>query len=222
MADFRAGSANRIVDNVYEHLREQILSGEIPPGTRLTAPALAEKLGVSRSPVREAVQKLTRQRLAVERPRRGVEVVNCELSDTIRLFELREVLEGLAASLAALRASEEEIEDIRAAMEEHESLILKADTVARQKANMRFHALIRDAADNPELARSLDDLQAQIRLAMNTMKAHLTPNELSQTAEDHRHIYEGIAARDSETAEKAARLHIRRLHSRLKAIEAQA
>lgn len=215
MVEFKQESTNRLVDNIFEYLREAILSGEIEPGTRLAAPSLAEKLGVSRSPVREAVQKLTRQRLAIESPRRGVVVARSELKDTLKLFELREALEGLAANLAARRASKSDIKKIHAAMVKHESLVGDTDIPERQNANMEFHSYIRDAADNSELSRSLEDLQAQIRLGMNVMKARLGADDLRNTVADHRAIYRGIANRDPAKAELAARAHIQRLHDRL-------
>src|SRR5579875_1256952 len=98
-----AAATDRIADAVYERIRDAIFTGALPPDARLSVPALADRLGVSRSPVREAVMRLIHDRLAVEEPRRGAVIARIEPADLIHIYEVREALEGLAVSLAARR-----------------------------------------------------------------------------------------------------------------------
>jgi DNA-binding GntR family transcriptional regulator len=144
------------VDTVYERLREAILTGEIEPGEKLSVPALAQKLAVSRSPIVAAVQRLTQDGLAVEEPRRGAVVTIISVPELIRLYEIREVLEGLAARLAAERATEENIAGMAAVLERHEAAVNPDDQQTRMLENVNFHRLIRDAAQHPELVKWLE------------------------------------------------------------------
>lgn len=152
---------NRLVDTVYERLREAILTGEIEPGEKLSVPALAQKLAVSRSPIVAAVQRLTQDGLAVEEPRRGAVVTIISVPELIRLYEIREVLEGLAARLAAERATEENIAGMAAVLERHEAAVNPDDQQTRMLENVNFHRLIRDAAQHPELVKWLEAIQSQ-------------------------------------------------------------
>ncbi|MEU0520603.1 GntR family transcriptional regulator [Streptosporangium sp. NPDC006007] len=204
----------RIGDAVYERLRDAICAGVLPPGSKLSIPALAESLGVSRSPVREAVVRLTQERFAREEPRRGAVVATVELPDLVRLYEVREVLEGLAARLAVLHGSEKFIAELTRTHQEHERAVTAGDTTRHMKLDMRFHQLNRSAANNPELLRLLDDIQGQVQLAMLTTTVTSGP---CLAVEDHRLILEAITARDAQLAEERARAHIARLRHTLHA-----
>lgn len=204
----------RIGDAVYERLRDAIFTGILPPGSKLSIPALAESLGVSRSPVREAVVRLTQERFAREEPRRGAVVARVDLPELVRLYEVREVLEGLAARLAVLHGSEAFFAELTRTHREHEQAVTAGDTTRHMELDMRFHQLSRSAADNPELLRLLDDIQGRVRLAMLTTTVTSGP---SLAVEDHRLILEAIVARDAELAEQRARAHIVRLRQALHA-----
>lgn len=99
------GERSRLADAVYERLRQAIFAGEIAPGSRLSIPGLAGRLGVSRSPVREAVLRLVRDGLAVDQPRRGVALIVLDAQNLLPVYEVRAVLEGLAARAAAARVA---------------------------------------------------------------------------------------------------------------------
>ncbi|MFC4563403.1 GntR family transcriptional regulator [Nocardiopsis mangrovi] len=200
----------RVADEVYERLREKIFTGELPPGARLSVPALAESLEVSRSPVRDAVLRLVQERLAREEPRRGAVVARVGIAELVAIYEIREVLEGLAARLAVENAGRKLVRALREALDEHEAALRTADLAASTEADLRFHRLIREAAANPEVIRVLDDVQAQVRLAMRSTTVTAGPR---QAVDDHRAILTAIESGDAVAAEQAARAHIFRLRS---------
>lgn len=204
----KASSAGRIADAVYEHLREQIFSGELPPGARLSVPALAETLEVSRSPVRDAVLRLTRERLASEEPHRGAVVASVGPADLAAIYQVREVLEGLAARLAVENSGRRLFDQLRAVLEDHQEAVEAADLNRHFKQDMQFHALIRRACGNPDVVRLLDDVQTQIRLAMRTTTITGGPRH---AVADHRDILAAMESGDPDAAEVAARRHIARL-----------
>lgn len=207
----------RLLDVVYERLRDAILSGELEPGQKLSIPALAQKLNVSRSPIVAAVQRLTQEGLAVEEPRRGAVVTLISVPELIRLYEIREVLEGLAARLAAMRATPAAVEEMAAALGRHEAAVVSDDQASRQLENVRFHRLIRDAAQHPELVRWLEAIQSQVKLAMRRTGVYKDDVEL--TVREHRAILAAIQQRDGDTAEQVARTHIRRVREKLALVE---
>lgn len=201
-------AADRMADTVYERLREQIFTGELEPGARLSVPALAERLEVSRSPVRDAVLRLVRERLANEEPRRGAVVAEVGLTELVAIYEVREVLEGLAARLAVENAGRRLVRALGDALDDHERAVGVADVQASTEADMRFHALIREASGNAEVCRLLEDAQTQVRLAMRTTTVTAGPR---QALADHRAILTAIESGDPGKAEQAARAHIFRL-----------
>lgn len=202
----------RITDTVYEHLRDAIFRNDIGPGERLSVPALAQALGVSRSPVREAVVRLIQDRLAREEPHRGAVVARVGLEDLASLYEVREMLEGLAAKLAAQQQLPSLTDALETILGAHKEAIEASDIAAHMEADARFHETIREASGNHELVRMLSGIATQVRLGMITTTVTAGPrNALA----DHRAILDAIVARDAERAEIVARAHIRRLHDTL-------
>ncbi|NGN64381.1 GntR family transcriptional regulator [Streptomyces sp. A7024] len=202
----------RVTDRVHQELRDQIFAGELPAGARLSVPALAASLGVSRSPVREAIVRLVHERLAREEPRRGAVVADVSLKSLIAIYEVREVLEGLATRLAVENAGRRLIRTLEDVLGEHERAVAAVDLTAASEADMTFHRLIREAADNPEVVRMLDEVQTQVRLAMRTTQVTRGPK---LAVADHRAIFTAMAAGDPAAAEQAARAHIAGLRSTL-------
>jgi DNA-binding GntR family transcriptional regulator len=206
----------RVADDVYSRLLEAILSHDLAPGARLSVPALASMLGVSRTPVREAVLRLIREGLAVEEPRRGAMLIGFAVEDLVHIYEVREVLEGQAARLAALRATDQECDDMRDAVKAHAEAVAANDVARHFDLDMRFHMLTRQATRNADLAAILDQIQTKIRVAMITTVVSFGPAE---ALADHQRILAQIAARDPDGAEDAARRHIQRLRKLLEATE---
>lgn len=207
-----ARTDDRLGDTVYEQLRDEILAGQLAPGSRLSVPALAERLTVSRSPVRDAVLRLTQERLAREEPRRGAVVAEVSLADLAALYEVREVLEGLAARLAVENAGRRFVDQLAQALATHEHLVRDGDIAGHYAADTHFHQLIRQASGNDEVIRVLDGIQGRVRLAMRSTVVTAGPE---RAVRDHRAILTAIRSGDPAEAEATARAHIARLKREL-------
>lgn len=202
------GDRERAADGAYRLLRRAVLEHRLLPGTRLSVPALAEQLRVSRSPVREAVQRLVREGLASEQPHRGAVVIELSIEELLPIYEIREALEGLAARLAAIRLTTPEMEAMQRTLKEHRAAVRAEDLERHFAADMRLHGLIRTAAGNKELSDYLDQLQGKIQVAM--LSTSVTAGA-EQALMDHERIVAALAAREPEEAERSARAHIARL-----------
>ena len=115
MLNFDLQNHRPLREIVYEELKRQIMIGEIPPGTRMMEVELADDMGVSRTPIREAIRKLEKEGLVSIEPRRGAYASDVSIKDMVDVLEVREFLEGMAAGLAAKKITEEEVERIRTA-----------------------------------------------------------------------------------------------------------
>jgi DNA-binding GntR family transcriptional regulator len=190
---------------VFESMREAILSGVLKPGERLMEIQLAEEMGVSRTPVREAIRKLELENFVVMIPRKGAYVAGVSLKDVADVFEIRSALEGLAAGLAAERITEDELELMEQALffrvsegEMDLEQIVKSDT--------DFHALVYRASRNERLIQILENLREQIQRFRATSLAVPGRNKLA--IEEHRMIVEALRNHDSEEAQSLAMAHI--------------
>ena len=205
----------RVADSVHDLLREAIIEGRITPGSRLSVPLLAQQLLVSRSPVREAVQRLVQEGLAKEEPHRGAAVARLRPEELVPLYEIREALEGLAARLVAEHATPEELDQVRAAYEAHASALERGEATRHVALDLNFHAALRAASHNQELQRYLERVQGKIAIAMLGGR----PQEWSKQAiVEHHTILEAVLARDPDAAEAAARAHIRRVRADIAAL----
>lgn len=206
----------RVADSVHNTLRDAIFAGRLPPGSRLSVPLLAQQLNVSRSPVREAVQRLVQDGLATEEPHRGAGVAVLDPAALVPLYEIREVLEGLAARLAALQATEEERAEMRAAYDEHAAALRRGDAEHHVPLDLAFHARLRAASHNDELEQYLERVQGRIAIAI------LGGNPLvwsRQAIVEHHAILEAVLAGDPDAAEAAARAHVRRIRADIAALQ---
>jgi DNA-binding GntR family transcriptional regulator len=163
---------------------------------------------VSRTPVREAIQRLVSEGLAVEQPHRGAVIATFERHEIVEIYETREVLEGLAARLAAARAEPAAIAELRSTLARHRRAVADGDADLHIELDVRFHGLVAAAAANANLAQMLALLQSKVRLAMLTTSVTAGPQ---QALADHEAILAAIERRDEAGAEAAARAHIARL-----------
>lgn len=193
-------------DFVYDSLRDAIWEGRFARGARVREEDVAKTLGVSRTPVREALQRLQQRGLLENRPGRGLTVAELSKRQVLELYAMREILEGSAARFAAEQASRADIEildhlqrDLSQAPDEPLTLV---------KLNRRFHLAIYEAAHNDYLLQALDSLHDSMALLNSaTFRA---PNLRQESDAEHRGIVEAIARRDPDAAETLAREHIRR------------
>jgi len=201
--------ASALAEQAYVTLRDAILSHQLPPGTRLSVPEMARQLGISRSPAREAITRIAHEGLAHVEPHRGAVVADIRASDLIEIYAIREVLEGLACRLAAVRITDTDLDALGLLLEEHQEAVAAGNAERHYTLDQRFHAAIRDIAGNSRLRESLDRLQGQIRVAMFTTRR--SPGGMPQALAEHRLILEALATKEPTRAEQAGRGHIARL-----------
>lgn len=193
-------------DVVFNTLRRAILKGELKPGERLMEIALAEKLGFSRTPIREAIRKLELEGLVIMIPRRGAQVANITEKDLNDVLEVRCCLEEMAIEKACARMTEQELEELADAECEFQGLLEEGDLTKLAEADVEFHEIIYRAAENKRLLQVLNNLREQIyRYRIEYLKDEKTRNRLVM---EHREMYEAIRDRDIEKAKKIASSHI--------------
>ncbi len=188
---------------VYERLKEDIRAGALRRGERVREEQVARALGVSRTPVREALTRLTARGL-IEATPAGLVVATISRPQTLELYAMREVLEGSAARFAAQHAAPSEIAMLDRLSSAFETAFGDADRLA--ELNRRFHSAIVDAAHNRYLVRMLDELSDALALLPGTTFQLAARGPLA--VREHAAIVTAIAARDPDAAERAARLHI--------------
>lgn len=188
----------------YDLLLSDIEDGGLPPGTRLREVELAERLSISRTPVREALKRLELQGLVTHEPHHGAVVTSLDYGQVTELYLLREVLEGTAARLTAQHATPVEVGVLQRMVEADRALIGQPRRLAQ--ANRGFHTQIRNTARNRYVGAALENLRLSLALLAGTTLA--APGRAGQSVEEHAAIVARIAARDFEGAEAAARLHI--------------
>ncbi|GAB3987929.1 GntR family transcriptional regulator [Actinoallomurus acanthiterrae] len=195
---------------VYTALRRRFANGEYAPGQRLTETALAENLGVSRTPVREAIGRLLTEGLVVPAAR-GVAVAALTPEETAHLFVLRADLEALAAELAAARQAQgrlapAEVDALDEAVERVQDAVEAHDPRASAQANLALHRAIGKAGGNPFLEDCLH--RVWDRIAVTTVANLDDPHWAGSITEQHRSIVAAIRAGDPEAARTAAKSHI--------------
>lgn len=193
-------------DVVFENLREAILEGRLSPGQRLMEVQLAEQLGVSRTPVREAIRKLELEGLVVMLPRKGAYVANMSLKDIIDVLEIRASLEGLSASLAAERIHEDDIKKLEKIAKEFKEHATDGDVEGLLKMDVEFHECIFKATNNKRLHQLINSLWEQVYRFRVT---YISDYDSSvNIIKEHELILDAIKKGDSELAKKYATEHI--------------
>ena len=193
-------------DVVFNTLRQAILRGELKPGERLMEIQLANKLGVSRTPIREAIRKLELEGLVLMIPRRGAEVAEITEKSLRDVLEVRSALEELAVELACERITDEDVDKLREAAKEFEEVSKSDDVTALAEADVKFHDIIYLATDNQRLIQLLYNLREQM---YRYRVEYLKREEVYATLfAEHEHIIECIVRRDKSAAKQAISTHI--------------
>ncbi|WP_288823143.1 GntR family transcriptional regulator [uncultured Megasphaera sp.] len=191
---------------VSDALRQAIKDGRLSPGQRLREITLADTLGVSRTPIREAIRQLEQEGFVVMVPRRGTYVADISLKDIAQVFEIRGALEELAAGLAAERITTEELECLERILVEINGYIERDEFERIVDADVRFHDVLYQASRNQRLVDILHNLREQM-LRFRSISMHY-PGRLTATWEEHRQMVENIAAHNSSMARKVAKRHM--------------
>lgn len=202
---------------VYRRLEEEILAGELMRGTALTEKFLTERLGVSRTPVRGALRRLSEDGLVDISPNKGAVVVGVNLEDLIDIYNIRMRLEGLASRSCAERITEDELKRLHESVELSEFYIERKDIENLKELDTAFHSIIYKASGNRLLAKTLSELHKKIKtyrkLSLNS------PDRLIMSVGEHREIYEAIRDRNPALADELTSLHIERALSNIMKLE---
>lgn len=193
-------------DVVFNTLRQAILRGELKPGERLLEIHLANKLGVSRTPIREAIRKLELEGLVLMIPRKGAVVAEITEKSLRDVLEVRRALEELAMKLACEKILDEEIEELKAASKEFENALKTGDVTVYAEADVKFHDIIYRTTDNQRLIQLLYNLREQMyRYRVEYLKREDSHETLLA---EHQYIIETLEKRDAKEAVKAVCEHI--------------
>lgn len=188
----------------YETLKSRIIGLDLHPGQRLVERDLATELGVSRVPLREALQQLEGEGLVVLVPRQGALVAPFTRADVEQLFEVRESVEVLAFRLAALKRSSADLAAMGAAVDAARAALARHDDAATAAANAGFHAVVVQACGNPLLRSMLAPLDARVRWLFHLTKQRDTHEQ----CEEHAAMLAAIEARDADAVAALALVHV--------------
>jgi len=202
----RLDSYQPLREVVCETLREAIISGVLKPGERLMEIQLAEELGVSRTPVREAIRKLELEGFVIMIPRRGTYVADLSIKDINEVFEVRTALDALAAGLAAERITDEELEQMERLLVHIGEYIEQDDMDKIVEADSQFHDILYRASRNDRLVQIINNLREQLTRFRSISMSY--PGRLKNTLEEHSRLVEALAARDVHLAERLSTEHM--------------
>lgn len=204
--------------SAYRRLLDEIRNGVLAPGMRLREVEIAERLGLSRTPVREAMRLLEGDGLVVHQPRLGATVRTLDYAEIMELYEMRAVLEGTAARLAARAASEVELSELTALNAEFAAALGHQAQAA--EINRQFHMILQDAAKNRFLIKSISSLQKTMMILGPTTLMDGTRAE--EAVAEHARVLDALNARDGMRAEAEMRAHIEAAQrARLKGLRAR-
>ncbi len=204
----------RLSDKAYRLIRHKIITLELPPLSAIDEQALMEDLQLGRTPIREALQRLASEDLILFAPRRGMFVADVSLTDLQKVFEMRMLLEGFCARLAAERASEDHLAEMEAVVRELDQ-VPDGDSRALMAIDERFHELLYQAADNEFLAHTLKRLHA-----LSFRIWHLVLDRLGSVRgamDQHVAITNALQARDGVRAEALVQQHVSEFQQEIKA-----
>jgi DNA-binding GntR family transcriptional regulator len=189
-------------------LRRMVQRGELAPGERLVEERLAEQLGLSRTPVREALHRLEQESLLLKRPRGGYEVRHLTVEEVEEVSGVRAVLSAYAAERAATRISRKELAELRVNLDEFAKAIESNDENTLLELNNEFHARILATSASPLLARLLGELHGELervsRAAMSNMPAGVW------SLDDHKHLVDALQRQDAVKAAQVAMEHVKK------------
>ncbi|MEL6463877.1 MAG: GntR family transcriptional regulator [Pseudomonadota bacterium] len=194
------------VERAVSALRRMIFSGELPPGSDHLETELADTLGMSRTPVREAALILQAQGLVELRPRRGIRIAPVSAADMAEIYDILTELESLAAARAAeAEYSKADLDTLASAIKDMDSALAADDLRAWAEADDRFHRELVRLGRNARLSMVVSVMRDQVRRARATT-LYMRPKP-TQSNEDHRKVYQAIANRDPTTAHDVHRAH---------------
>jgi DNA-binding GntR family transcriptional regulator len=206
----RIHSANlSLGSQAYQELKRIILEGQVAPGRKLNEGELAKALGISRTPVREAINRLEKEGLVEIFPQRGAFVIQITERDVYELFLIRENLEGLAARLAAERTTAAGLARLEACVEGFQEPFRDKDIQRYSREDLKFHQAIVLLSDARRLIQLVSALHDHIRMFRLTSRG--VPDRMKTSLADHRHIIDALRKKDPIEAEHWMRRHLQRV-----------
>lgn len=202
-----------LADQVFEHIERDILSGKYERGEIITESKLSAELGVSRTPIREALRRLEQEHL-IEESGKGSIVIGISEKDLEDIFLIRKQLECLAASMAAKNHTDEQLAELKETLELQEFYVTKADTEHVKYMDNKFHRILYKLTGSTVFYDTLVPLHRKIqkyRRASLQSKSRATESVL-----EHRRVYEAIASRDEDLAAKTVLEHIENAYNHIK------
>jgi len=203
---------NTLTERVYNAIKEDIVNLKLAPGLRLKEEALSVQLGVSSSPIREALQRLEKDGLIVSLPRRGRFVRHVDYNEMIELYELREIIEGLAARKAVANITAAQLAEMEEAINKISFSILKKDIRKDQKSEFIFHRILCEAAGHKILIEMFDLLMQRGHMIVTNYDytAKMDAASAEEARQEHLAIVEALRQGDADKAEHLVRRHIRK------------
>lgn len=209
MLNFDLQNHRPLREIVYEELKRQILVGEIAPGTRMMEVELADVMGVSRTPVREAIRKLEKEGLVTIEPRKGAYASNISIKDMVDVLEVRQGLEGMAAAIASGKITERQKADLLNVVKKYKAAVESANIEEIIKYDEEFHSMIISISGNKTLMQVFSTVQ---ELALRFRYIYYDDfNRYESMPREHQLIEEAIMSGDAEKARVAAGDHVSKL-----------
>lgn len=205
----------RLSEKAYRLIKEKVITLELPPSSVIDEPSLMQELGLGRTPIREALQRLDSEGLVNIVPRRGTFVNDISITDLQKIFELRIILEGFCARLAARRVTKDEIERMELVLEKLDGAG-NSDPRSMMSVDREFHELLYRAADNEFLTETLRrfyDLSLRLwYLVLNRLE------DVQHSVEQHREVAEALRKGDEVRAEALVQQHVAQFQEKIKAV----
>jgi DNA-binding GntR family transcriptional regulator len=204
------GSRDRLLhNNIFEIIRDRIVFGHYPPGMSLSEKALCKEFRVSRTPLREAIQKLVDLKLVTVIPRFGTNVTQIDIHEIRSAFEVKIKLEGLAGELAAMRIEPDNLAELDELIKEASQGDLNSENFQPNRLieiDGRFHTIIHQAAQNPILQEFLNNLHYRCARLWNSSLSDVVPND--EIIDQLRSVYRALKRRDAENTRKHMERHV--------------
>lgn len=189
-----------------EAIEEMIKSGDLVAGDRINESVLADQLGISRGPIREACRSLEQAGLLSNQTNRGMYVREMSVDEAKELYELRGALAGLVGELIVRKASDRQVQDLSELVDRMQTVADKSDTAAYYKLNLRFHDMLVEAAGNAALAETYQRIVNQLHLLRR--RGLVQKGNLLVSNKEHRAIADALNARDLAAASQAMKQHV--------------
>lgn len=211
--DFSPTSDASLRNKVFNYIKSQIINGAYGPGETLLESRLADELGVSRTPIREAIRLLEMEGLVETTTKKGATVLGISKQDVEDIYMIRQLVEGLAARWAAERLTAAELKELQKTHELMEFYAQKHEVEEIAELDNKFHQMIYEAAGSKILYLTLHNLHQYVQIAR--LKSLSVQNRLPQTLAEHHAVIKAFETKDASQAEKALAEHVRKAYANI-------